>query len=109
VNGAEKDSTTNRCQFEVRLNRARQGATTCSDADRQMGIERVECEISQVTPVKCKLVDKLFQHHERQLFQEVGTKATGPISKFAKQLALMKTAAGYKAYVAVKMTTNNRV
>jgi len=34
VYGAEKGSTTNRRQFQVRLNRARQAATTWSDADR---------------------------------------------------------------------------
>jgi hypothetical protein len=34
VYGAEIVSTTNRRQFEVRLNSARQAATTWSDADR---------------------------------------------------------------------------
>ena len=53
----------------------------------------MEHEIHQVTPAKRKLFDKLFQGHERQLLQDVGTKATGPRSNFAKQLALKKTAA----------------
>jgi hypothetical protein len=55
-------------------------------------------EIHQVTPAKCKLFDKLFQHHERQLLQEVEPNATGPRSKSAKRLALMKTAAEGEAY-----------
>ena len=37
--GAEQVSTTNRTQFLVRLNRARQAATTWSDADGQKAIE----------------------------------------------------------------------
>jgi len=82
VYGAEKVSTTKRRQFQVRLNRARQGAATWSDADRQKAIERVEREIHQVTPAKRKLFDKLFQRYERQLLQEVGIKATGPRSNF---------------------------
>jgi hypothetical protein len=49
--------------------------------------------IHQVTPAKCKLFNKLFQHHERQHLQNVGTKATGPTSIFAKQLAHRKIAA----------------
>jgi hypothetical protein len=50
VYGAEKVSTTKRRQFQVRLNRARQAATTWSDADRQKAIERLEREIHLVTP-----------------------------------------------------------
>jgi len=61
-----------------------------------------------VTPAKCKLFDKLFERHERQLLQEVGTKATGPRSKFAKDLALMKAAAEDEAYGAANMTSNKR-
>jgi hypothetical protein len=48
---AEKDSTSKRRQFQVRLNCARQVATTWSDADRPKAVERLECEIQQVTPV----------------------------------------------------------
>jgi len=77
----------------VRLNRARQAATTWSDADRQKAIERLEREIYQVKPAKRKLFNKLFERHERQLLREVGTKATAPRSKFAKDLPLMKVAA----------------
>jgi len=106
---AEKVSSRKRRQFQVRLNRARQAATTWSDADRQKAIERLEREIHQVTPAKHKLFDKLFQHHERQLLQEVGTKGTGPRGKFAKQLALMKTAAEDEVYGAANMTTDKRL
>jgi hypothetical protein len=109
VYGAEKVSSTKRRQFQVRLNRARQAATTWSDADRQKAIERLEREIHQVTPAKRTLFDKLFQHHERQLLQEVGTKGTGPRSKFAKQLALMKTAAEDEVYGAANMTADKRL
>jgi hypothetical protein len=41
----------------------------------------------KMTPVKGKLFDKLFQQHEQRIFQEVGTKATGPRSIFANNLA----------------------
>jgi len=109
VYGAEKVSSTKRRQFQVRLNRARQAATTWSDADRQKAIERLEREIHQVTPAKRKLFDKLFQHHERQLLQEVGTKGTGPRSKFAKQLALLKTAADDEVYGAANKTADKRL
>jgi len=82
VYGAEKISTTKRRQFQVHLNRARQAATTWSDAERQKAIERLEREIHLVTPAKRKLFDKLFECHEQQLFHDVGTKATSPRSKF---------------------------
>jgi len=62
-----------------------------------------------VTPAKLKLFDKLFQHRERQLLQEVGTKATGPRSIFAKKLPQMTTAAEEEAYGAVNMTADKRV
>jgi hypothetical protein len=62
-----------------------------------------------VTPAKRKLFDKLFQHHKRQLLQEVGTKATGPRSTFAKKLAQMKTAAEEEVYGVANMTANNHV
>jgi len=39
---AEKVTTSNQRQFQVRLNRARQAATIWSDADRQRAIERLE-------------------------------------------------------------------
>ena len=41
--------------------------------------------------------------------QEVGTKATGLRSIFAKKLAQMKTAAAKEAYGAVHMTADKRV
>jgi len=109
VYGAEKVSTTKRRQFQVRLNRAWQAATTWSDADRQKAIERLEREINKVTPAKRKLFDKSFERHEQQPLQEVGIKATGPRSKFAKDLALMTAAAQDKAYRAAKMTADKRL
>jgi hypothetical protein len=57
----------------------------------------LERKIHQVTPAKRKLFNKLFQHHERQLLQEAGTKASGPRNIFAKKLAQMKTAAEEEA------------
>jgi len=109
VYGAEKVSTTKRRLFQVCLNRARQAATTWSDADRQEAIERLKCEIHQVTPAKRKLFEKLFQRHERQLLQEVKAKATGPSSKFAQELALKKTAVEDEACGAVNMTADKRL
>jgi len=109
VYGAEKVSSTKRRQFQVRLNRARQAATIWSDADRQKAIERLEHEIHQVIPAKLKLFDKLFQHHEQQLLQELGTKGTGPRSIFAKQIALIKTAAEDEIYGAANMTADKRL
>ena len=106
VYGAEKVSTTKHRQFQVRLNRAREAATTWSDADRQMRIERLECQIHQVIPPERKLFDKLFKRHDRWLLQEVGAMLTGPRSKFAKEHATMKTAAKHTAYRAANMTTN---
>jgi len=62
-----------------------------------------------MTPAKRKLFDKLFERHEWQLLQAVGTKATGPRSKFATDLTLMKSAAEDKAYGAANMTTDKRL
>jgi len=109
LSGADKVSTSKQRQFQMRLNRVRQAAAIWSYADRQRAIDRLEREIHQVTPAKRKLFDELFQHHERQLLQEVGTKATGPRSIFAKKLAQMKTAAEEGAYGAVNMTADKRV
>jgi hypothetical protein len=93
----------------VNLNRARRAATIWLDADRQKAIERLEREIHQVTPAERMLFHKLFQHHERQLLQTVGSEATGPRSIFAKQLALMKTAAEHEDYGAANMSAGNRL
>jgi len=109
VYSAEKVTTSERRQFQVRLSRAQQAATIWSDADRQWAIEQLEPEIHQVTPATPKPFDKLFQHPERQPLQEVGTKASGPKSIFAKKLAQMKTAAEEEAYGVVYMTTIKRV
>jgi len=109
VYGAAKVTSTKRRQFQVDRNRAQQGATTMSDSDQQSAIERLESDIHQVTPAKRKLFDKLFQHPKRQLLQEVGTKATGPRSTFAKKLAQIKTAPEEAVYEAVNMTANKRV
>jgi len=108
VYGAEMVSTTKRRKFQVRLNRAQRAATTWSDADRQKAIEQLEREIDQVTSAKRKLFAKLFQNHERQLLQEVGTKATGPRSIFATELPLRNAAAHDEAYCAAIMTTNKQ-
>jgi len=62
-----------------------------------------------VTPAKRKLFDKLLECHERQLLQKVGTKATGPRSKLAKDFALMKAATEDEAYGAANMTANKRL
>jgi len=62
-----------------------------------------------VTPAKLKRFDKLFQRHERHQMQEVWTKATGPRSKFAKELALMKTAAEDEADGAGIMSDDKRL
>jgi len=59
-----------------------------------------------VTPAKRKPFDKLFQRHEQQLLQEVQTKATGPRSKFAKEIALKKADAEDEAYGAANMTAD---
>jgi hypothetical protein len=69
----------------------------------------LEREIHQVTPAKRLLFDKLFPSQERQLLQEVRTMATHPRCKFAKELALKRTAAEDKAYGAVKMTADMRL
>jgi len=53
--------------------------------------------------------DKLFYCHERQLLHEVGTKATGHRCKFAKELALNKTAAEDEAHGAANKTADERL
>jgi len=109
VYGAEKVSTTKLMQFQVRLNRARQAATTWTDADRQKAIERLEREFHPLIAAKRKVFDKSFECHERQLLQEVGSKASGRRSKFAKDLALMEAAAEDKAYGAAPMTIDKQL
>jgi hypothetical protein len=93
----------------VCLNRAQQAATTWSDADQQSAIERLEGNIHQVTQVKHKLFDKLFQHRKPQLLQEVVTKAISPRCTFTKKLAQMKTAGEEEVYGAANMTADKRV
>jgi len=109
VNRAEKVTTTRQRQFQLHLNGAQQAATIWSDHDQQSAKEWLEREIHQVTPAQRKLFDKLFQHHERQLLQEVGTKATGPRSIFAKKLAQMKSAAEEGVYGVANMTADKGV
>jgi len=106
---AGNDSTTNQRQVLVSLNWARQAGTKWSDADCQMATVQLECKIYQGTPVKWKLVNKLSQHHEQQLFQEVETKATGPWRIFAKTLAQIKTAAAEEAHGVAHMTPDKQV
>jgi len=62
-----------------------------------------------MTSVKRKIFNKLFQHHERQLLQEVGTNSTGPRSILAKKLAQLKTAAEDEVYGAMNMAANRSV
>jgi hypothetical protein len=69
----------------------------------------LEHEIHLVTPSKRKLFDKLLQHHEQQLLQEVGTMATGRRSILAKKLVQMNTAAEEETYSAVNMTADKCV
>jgi len=59
----------------------------CSDDDWFRAIEQLECDIHRVTPAKCKLFDQLLQHHQRQVLDVVGTKATGSKSTFTPLLA----------------------
>jgi len=107
--GAEKVTTPKWRQFQVRLNRAQQAATIWSDADQQRAIERLGRKIHHVTPAKLTLFDKVFQHHELQLLQEVGTEVTGPSTILAKTLAQMKSAVKEESYGVVNMTTDKRV
>ena len=62
-----------------------------------------------MTPVKRKQFDKSFHHHERHLLQQVGTKATGPRSTFAKKLPPMKSAAEDEVCGAANMTADKGV
>jgi len=74
---------------------------------RCMGLKR---DIHQVTPAKHKLFDKLFQHHKRQLLQDVRSKpVTGHRSTFAKKPAQLKTAAEEDVYDAANMTADKGV
>jgi hypothetical protein len=90
----------------VSRNKVQQAATPWSDAARQKAIESLERDIHQVAPSKWMLCDKLLRHHQRQLLQEVQTKATGPRSKFPKELALMETDPEDKTYGAANVTAN---
>jgi hypothetical protein len=62
-----------------------------------------------VTRAIRKLFDKLFQHHEQQLLQEVGTKATGPRSIFCMQLTQIKTTADDEPDRAANMSANKQL
>jgi len=106
---AEKVPTTKCRQFQVHLNRFQQAATTWSDADRQKAIDRLECKIHWVTPVKHKSFKNLFQDYEWQLLQDVRTNATGSRRIFAQQLALRKAATAHKTYGAANMTADMRL
>jgi hypothetical protein len=109
VQGAEKVSTTKCRQFLVCLNRAQQTATTWSDTDRQKEIEELEHEIGQVTPAICKLLDQLFQCHERKQLQDVGTKVTNPGRICTSVLALRQTATKNEAPRAANITADERL
>jgi hypothetical protein len=103
---AETVYSTKHSECQVCLNRARQAVTAWSDADCQKVIEQLQPEIHQLRPTQRKLFDILFHHHQRQLLQDVGIKATGLRSIFVEQLALLHTAAEVESYGAVNMTVN---
>jgi hypothetical protein len=58
VYGAETCSATKPREFQVHLRGAHQAETTQLDANRRRAIERLEHEIHQVIPAKCKVFDK---------------------------------------------------
>ena len=105
VDRAEKVTTISGRQYHVHLNRAWQAATKWSDADWQRAKEQLGHEIHQVIPVKHKLLNKLLQHHEGCLLQEVGTKATRHRSTSTKTLAPRKFATEEEVYGEVQMTS----
>jgi len=109
VYGAAKVTTSKQTQYPVYLTRARQAESKWSQVDRKRAIERLERKLNQITVVKSKLFDKLFQYHERQRLQQVGTKATGPCSTFTKKIAQMKNAAEGEVYGVVTMTADKCV
>jgi len=84
--GAEMVSTTKRRQFQVRLNGARQAATTWSDAVRQKAMEGLEREIDQVTPPKRKLFDKLFQNMNDNYYTKLELRQPVPETYSPKNL-----------------------
>lgn len=109
VYGAENATTKRLSQFQVQVNRAWQVAIIGSDAYRHCAKESLEREMYQVTPAEHKLFYKFFKHHEHQLLQEVETKAIGPKTIFAKNLAHIKTAADEEVYAVANMTSNKQV
>jgi len=54
-------------------------------------------------------VDNLFQHHEQQLLQEIGIKATGLRSTLAENHDEIKTTAEEEADGMANMTAGNHV
>jgi hypothetical protein len=109
VYGADNVTTSKRREFQVRLKCAREAATKWSEGDRNRAIQQLEGEIHQMTPVKPKLFDKLFQHHKRQQFQEVATKVIRSTHPFPNKHAQMKTNAKEAVDGAVNMTADKRV
>ena len=109
VHGVEKISTTKLRPFRVPLYRAQQAATTWSDTDCRRAIQWLVSEIHQETPVHHKLSDKLFQQYERQLLEEVGTKASRPRRIFDKVVALRKGPGEGEGYGVANMTADNQL
>jgi hypothetical protein len=68
----------------------------------------LESKIHHVTPAQCKILDKSFQYRMRQLLQAVRTKAAGPSTIFAEQLAQMKTASDDQTYWAANMEADKQ-
>jgi len=107
--GAEKVSTSQWRQFQVRLNRAWQATT---EGQRLMG--RGQSSDWSAKSIWWHLSNASFlikysNITRWQILQEVGTKATGPRSIFAKKLAQLTTAAEEEVYGAVNMTADQGV
>jgi hypothetical protein len=106
---SKKGKKIKQMQGQPHVNRAWQVATIWSVVYRQSAIKRFEHEILQVTLVKCKFLDTLFQHHGRQLLQAVGTMAADPRSIFPNEVSQMKTTAEELAFRVANMMADKRV
>lgn len=101
---AGKVPATKHRQFQMRLTTALQVATTVSDDDQQIAIERLEREIHQVTHVKPSSFDKLLQNHKSQLLLKARTYVIGPGIIVAKHIAIRDM-----AYRVGNITPDNRL
>jgi len=78
VHGAQMVAATIQRQCHGGLNRVPQTTSTLSVAHQQLAKEQMECNIHQMTLVKSKALQMLFQHHEQQTLQEVWTNTMSP-------------------------------